>query len=199
MPTLPAPSIKDDMDGMAEFDTPNSGSMDLAESDTEQKPLLKARNRSRSAFATEPDPDVQTAVIDWLRTKAELKEGYTEYIAARGKPQHNPDVVRHWEFAARFFVQYKKATSGVRNVVRSKSIYIYVKFRSLPCSEIDWSKCRTLILLLCSAWALHLSRMLLRERVLFGGSVKKVVRMLRLWLCLNMPLLMKPRRAQLLY
>jgi len=130
MPTLPAPSIKDDVDGTAEFNTPNSGSMDLMESDTEQNSLLKARNRSRSTFATEPDPDVQTAVIDWLRTKAELKAGYTEYMAARGKPQHNPDVVRHWEFAAGFFVQYKKATSSVRNVVCSISIYIYVKFCS---------------------------------------------------------------------
>jgi len=40
MPTLPALSIKDDMDGMAEFDPPNSGSMDLVESNTEQKLLM---------------------------------------------------------------------------------------------------------------------------------------------------------------
>jgi hypothetical protein len=64
-------------------------------------------------FATELDADVQPAVIEWLRAQAESQEGYAEYMAVHNKPLHNPNVVRHWDFVAKFFALYRKASSTV--------------------------------------------------------------------------------------
>ena len=55
--------LKDYIEDGSEYQTPNSGSMDLVESDAVEKPLLKAQNRSCSIFAAELDADVQPAII----------------------------------------------------------------------------------------------------------------------------------------
>ena len=131
MPTFPTQSVNGDVDEMAEFRTPNSGSMDLVESDSEMKLLFKAKGRSRSAFAVEPNADHQAAVIDWLKARAEAREGYTEYMAAHSKPQHNPDVVRHWEFAVTFFRPVQKGQFWCLQLSLFHLIY-YLVF-CLPC------------------------------------------------------------------
>ena len=149
-PRLPVP-LKDDIDNGSAFQTPDSGSVDLAESDTDEKPLLKARNRSRSVFAAEPDLNIETAVIDWLRARAESREGYDQYMASHNRPLHNPDVVKYWDFAAKFFAVYKKANSNVRTRVCT-SILSFRPSKHLlisPISETELLKCKTVTLRLC--------------------------------------------------